>query len=119
MESNPIPPDRAVHVVNKEASQLSIDDLVNETTPTGTTGGCALIEAVIGEPYFATSLLPWHNLHFWYVIDALRQVCASDCVIVPSSADLMAVAGMVQCIIHSNSCTVCLHQIHYLLSVYM
>lgn len=26
---------------------------------------------MIGEPYFQPSILPWHNLHFWYVLSKL------------------------------------------------
>ena len=92
LEDNPLPPNKAVHIITKAPSQITINDLVNEATPTGREG-CALIEAVVGEPYFATSLLPWHNLHFWYGCNALRSVCTPDCVVLPARAELMAIAG--------------------------
>lgn len=81
-----------VHIITKSPSQITINDLINETTPTGREG-CALIEAVVGEPYFTTSLLPWHNLHFWYTFNAVRSICTPDCVVVPATAELMAIAG--------------------------
>lgn len=81
-----------VHLITKSPSQITINDLVNETAPTDREGR-ALIEAVVGEPYFATSLFPWHNLHIWYAFNALRSVCTPDCVVVPGTAELMSIAG--------------------------
>ena len=76
-------------MLTKSSHDVTISDLVNGTTPTEV----PLIEAVIGEPYFRTSLLPWHNLHFWYARDALSSLTSPHPVVVPSSASLMAIAG--------------------------
>ena len=84
-----MPTGTKIHVVTKSSQDVTASDLVNGTTPTEG----ALIEAVIGEPYFSTSLLPWHNLHFWYARDTLRSLCSADCLVVPCSASLMAIAG--------------------------
>lgn len=83
-----------MHIITKSPSQITVNDLVNEATPTDREG-CALIEGVVGEPYFGTSLLPWHNLHFWYACNALHSVCTPDCVVLPGRAELMAIAGIV------------------------
>ncbi len=55
--------------------------------------GDRLIDAVVGEPYFFSSLLPWHNLHFWYASSALRELMAPKCVLLPKRASLKAIAG--------------------------
>ena len=51
------------------------------------------VDAVIGEPFFSSSLLPWHNLHYWYSLTALRQHMTPECVILPNTASLVAIAG--------------------------
>ena len=84
-----MPPGKKIHVLTKSSYEVSISDLVDETTP----AECALIGAVVGEPYFSTSLLPWHNLHFWYARDSLHSVCSPDCQVLPCSASIMAIAG--------------------------
>ncbi|NP_001017321.1 protein arginine N-methyltransferase 7 [Xenopus tropicalis] len=50
------------------------------------------ISALIGEPFFTTSLLPWHNLYFWYSRTALSKNLAKDCAVLPYSASLHVVA---------------------------
>jgi len=30
------------------------------------------LNAVIAEPHFTTALLPWHNLHLWFILDSLN-----------------------------------------------
>ena len=47
---------------------------------------------IIGEPNFSNVHLPWHNLRFWYVLDALRrgQSVGSDVIVLPVSAELWA-----------------------------
>ena len=121
LQDNPLPPNKAVHVITKAPSQITVNDLVNEATPTGREG-FALIEAVVGEPYFATSLLPWHNLHCWYGSNALRSVCTPDCVVLPARAELMAIAGTctrdlytVHGCIHITSFV--LHHLHYIITI--
>ncbi len=31
------------------------------------------VDVVIGDPFFFSSLLPWHNLHFWFLLRNLRR----------------------------------------------
>ena len=62
------------------------------------------VDGIIGEPYFSSSLLPWHNLHFWYAINSVMS-CSVERgkeeeeerretpVILPGRASLMAIAG--------------------------
>jgi protein arginine N-methyltransferase 7 len=56
-------------------------------------GGVRTVDAVIGEPFFSSSLLPWHNLHYWYALTALRKHMSPQCVVLPNTASLMAIAG--------------------------
>uniref|UniRef100_A0A8B9FPZ6 Protein arginine N-methyltransferase n=1 Tax=Amazona collaria TaxID=241587 RepID=A0A8B9FPZ6_9PSIT len=46
------------------------------------------ISVLVGEPFFATSLLPWHNLYFWYARTAVTDHLTSDVTILPQSASL-------------------------------
>ncbi|XP_060131933.1 protein arginine N-methyltransferase 7 isoform X3 [Zootoca vivipara] len=46
------------------------------------------VSLLIGEPFFSTSLLPWHNLYFWYARTALASHLTSDVTILPQSASL-------------------------------
>ncbi|XP_061645337.1 protein arginine N-methyltransferase 7 [Phyllopteryx taeniolatus] len=50
------------------------------------------ISLLIGEPYFCTSLLPWHSLFFWYCRSALAGLLRPDAAILPRSATLHMVA---------------------------
>ena len=94
-----MPSEKKIHILTKSVHNVTHSDFLDDATPTGG----ALIGAVIGEPYFSSSLLPWHNLHFWYACSALRGLCSPDCVVVPASASLMAIAGIytrrMQCIV--------------------
>ena len=44
------------------------------------------LNAVIAEPHFTTALLPWHNLHFWFLINSLN--IDPSTVIMPSKCRL-------------------------------
>ncbi|XP_013910107.1 PREDICTED: protein arginine N-methyltransferase 7 [Thamnophis sirtalis] len=46
------------------------------------------ISLLIAEPFFSTSLLPWHNLFFWYARTALESHLSSDVTVLPQSASL-------------------------------
>uniref|UniRef100_A0A8B9Q7I4 Protein arginine N-methyltransferase n=1 Tax=Apteryx owenii TaxID=8824 RepID=A0A8B9Q7I4_APTOW len=46
------------------------------------------ISVLLGEPFFTTSLLPWHNLYFWYARTAVTRHLASDVTVLPQSASL-------------------------------
>ena len=59
---------------------------------------CKQVEAIIAEPFFTLSLLPWHNLHFWYAANSLMQfvspqTSSTEPVLFPWTASLMAIAG--------------------------
>lgn len=49
------------------------------------------ISVLMGEPYFSTSLLPWHSLFFWYCRTALAGLLRPGAAILPCSASLHAV----------------------------
>ena len=46
----------------------------------------------MGEPFFISSILPWHNLHFWYARTALASHLADSALILPCCARLRGVA---------------------------
>ncbi|XP_015252944.1 PREDICTED: protein arginine N-methyltransferase 7 isoform X1 [Cyprinodon variegatus] len=50
------------------------------------------ISVLMGEPYFSTSLLPWHSLFFWYCRTALAGILRPSATILPSSASLHMMA---------------------------
>ncbi|CAB1313941.1 unnamed protein product [Coregonus sp. 'balchen'] len=50
------------------------------------------LSMLIGEPYFSTSLLPWHSLYFWYCRTALVRLLTPNATILPCSATLCIVA---------------------------
>ncbi len=54
-----------------------------------------LLDAVVGEPFYSSSLLPWHNLHYWYSLCKLRHLMKTGCTIVPGVVELKAIAGIV------------------------
>uniref|UniRef100_A0A8C5FTP3 Protein arginine N-methyltransferase n=1 Tax=Gadus morhua TaxID=8049 RepID=A0A8C5FTP3_GADMO len=63
------------------ADQLSSNDL-----------GGQQISVLMGEPYYSTSLLPWHSLFFWYCRTALAKLLRPGAAILPRSATLHAAA---------------------------
>jgi hypothetical protein len=52
--------------------------------------GGARVGALIAEPYYLSTLLPWHALQFWYAADALRTVLSPTAAISPRAATLLA-----------------------------
>ncbi|KAM3870019.1 protein arginine N-methyltransferase 7 [Diretmus argenteus] len=50
------------------------------------------ISVLMGEPYFSTSLLPWHSLSFWYCRTALAGLLQPGATVLPCSATLHMVA---------------------------
>ena len=46
----------------------------------------------MGEPYFLSSILPWHNLYFWYARTALATHLADGALVLPCRARLRGVA---------------------------
>nr|XP_054525437.1 protein arginine N-methyltransferase 7 isoform X9 [Pan troglodytes] len=49
------------------------------------------VSLLLGEPFFTTSLLPWHNLYFWYVRTAVDQHLGPGAMVMPQAASLHAV----------------------------
>ncbi|XP_077840462.1 protein arginine N-methyltransferase 7 isoform X14 [Macaca mulatta] len=49
------------------------------------------VSLLLGEPFFTTSLLPWHSLYFWYVRTAVDQHLGPGAVVMPQAASLHAV----------------------------
>uniref|UniRef100_A0A9L0T2H3 Protein arginine N-methyltransferase n=1 Tax=Equus caballus TaxID=9796 RepID=A0A9L0T2H3_HORSE len=52
--------------------------------------GAEQVSLLLGEPFFTTSLLPWHNLFFWYVRTAVDQHLGPGAVVMPQAASLYA-----------------------------
>lgn len=50
------------------------------------------VSVLMGEPYFSTSLLPWHSLTFWYRRTALAGLLRPDATVLPRAAALHVVA---------------------------
>ncbi|NXM70543.1 ANM7 methyltransferase, partial [Serilophus lunatus] len=46
------------------------------------------VSVLVGEPFFSTSLLPWHNLYFWYARTAVTSHLTSNVTVLPQSASL-------------------------------
>ena len=85
LESNDLP-SSTVTFLERSHAELTADDFKGHS-----------VDAIIGEPYFSSSLLPWHNLHFWYAISSLRKIFAPEtegCVVLPGKGFLKGVAGM-------------------------
>ncbi|XP_067853821.1 protein arginine N-methyltransferase 7 isoform X2 [Heptranchias perlo] len=70
-----------VTVTEKRPEQLLPADLDNNQ-----------VSVLIGEPFFTTSLLPWHNLYFWYARTYLAKHLSSEFTVLPQSATLLAMA---------------------------
>ncbi|XP_061783923.1 protein arginine N-methyltransferase 7 isoform X1 [Nerophis lumbriciformis] len=70
-----------VELLEIRPEQLSSNDLGGEQ-----------ISVLMGEPYFSTSILPWHALFFWYCRTTLAAFLRPDATILPCSATLHIVA---------------------------
>ena len=81
--------------VNNLSSSITFLEKTHTDLTSADFAGDGHIEAIIGEPYFSSSLLPWHNLHFWYAVDSVRRFLApgQDNVVLPGKGALMAIAG--------------------------
>lgn len=69
-----------ITVINKRPELLTSADLEGKK-----------VSLLLGEPFFTTSLLPWHNLYFWYVRTSVDQHLAPGAVVMPQAASLHAV----------------------------
>ncbi|XP_069073343.1 protein arginine N-methyltransferase 7 [Pleurodeles waltl] len=70
----------AIKVIEKRPELLNSADLENKK-----------VSILIGEPFFTTSLLPWHNLYFWYARTAVEGHLNNNATILPQSASLHVV----------------------------
>uniref|UniRef100_A0A1A7X107 Protein arginine N-methyltransferase n=2 Tax=Iconisemion striatum TaxID=60296 RepID=A0A1A7X107_9TELE len=70
-----------VELLEIRPDQLTSNDLRGEQ-----------ISVLMGEPFFSTSLLPWHSLFFWYCRTALAGLLRPDAAILPGAASLHMVA---------------------------
>ncbi|XP_061693354.1 protein arginine N-methyltransferase 7 [Syngnathoides biaculeatus] len=75
---------------NSLGGRVALPDIRPEQLTCQDLGG-EQISLLIGEPYFCTSLLPWHSLYFWYCRSALADLLRPDAVIFPRSAALHVV----------------------------
>ena len=48
---------------------------------------------LLAEPFFSTSILPWHDLAFMYLRSSLSSLLSKDCVVLPRGASVMAAPG--------------------------
>lgn len=69
-----------ISVINKRPELLTSADLEGKK-----------VSLLLGEPFFTTSLLPWHNLYFWYVRTSVDRHLAPGAVVLPQAASLHAV----------------------------
>ncbi|XP_075995508.1 protein arginine N-methyltransferase 7 [Genypterus blacodes] len=69
-----------------ELLEIRADQLTSEHL------GGEMISVLLGEPYFSTSLLPWHSLSFWYSRTALAGLLRADATVLPRSATLQLLA---------------------------
>ncbi|XP_012516054.1 PREDICTED: protein arginine N-methyltransferase 7 isoform X2 [Propithecus coquereli] len=69
-----------INIVEKRPELLTNADLEGK-----------MVSHLLGEPFFTTSLLPWHNLYFWYVRTAVDQHLEPGAVVMPQAASLHAV----------------------------
>ncbi|XP_038628270.1 protein arginine N-methyltransferase 7 isoform X4 [Tachyglossus aculeatus] len=66
-----------ISVIEKRPELLIPADLENKK-----------VSVLLAEPFFTTSLLPWHNLYFWYARTAVAQHLTPDVTVFPQSASL-------------------------------
>ncbi|XP_031513744.1 protein arginine N-methyltransferase 7 isoform X3 [Papio anubis] len=69
-----------INIIEKRPELLTSEDLKSRK-----------VSLLLGEPFFTTSLLPWHNLYFWYVRTAVDQHLGPGAVVMPQAASLHAV----------------------------
>uniref|UniRef100_A0A8D0GIC5 Protein arginine N-methyltransferase n=1 Tax=Sphenodon punctatus TaxID=8508 RepID=A0A8D0GIC5_SPHPU len=66
-----------IKIIEKHPESLIPSDLENRK-----------VSVLIGEPFFTTSLLPWHNLYYWYARTAVVSHLTNNVTILPQSASL-------------------------------
>ncbi|KAJ0068921.1 hypothetical protein NL108_014900 [Boleophthalmus pectinirostris] len=70
-----------VELLGGHPEQLSGEDLQGQQ-----------VSVLMGEPFFRSSLLPWHSLYFWYCRSALSALLRPGAVVLPRSASLHVAA---------------------------
>ncbi|XP_061404744.1 LOW QUALITY PROTEIN: protein arginine N-methyltransferase 7 [Lethenteron reissneri] len=74
-----------VHLLDKRPEQVTRQDLHGKE-----------VSVLLGEPFFTTSLLPWHSLYFWYARSALAPLLRPDATVLPRAARLFIMAVQFQ-----------------------
>jgi len=46
------------------------------------------VDVVFAEPFYYGSVLPWHDLHFWYRKQQVKELCSPQTRVIPHSAEL-------------------------------
>jgi protein arginine N-methyltransferase 7 len=46
---------------------------------------------VVADPFFQSSVLPWHNLHFWYAVKELKACFSPNVSFVPKTGILKGI----------------------------
>lgn len=78
------------YIAENDLSSVMVLDGIPEHLPDSNED--KMVNIILAEPFFNTSLLPWHNLHFWFLLPALSHLLAPGTVIVPCRAVFRAVA---------------------------
>lgn len=50
------------------------------------------VDLILFEPFFLSSLLPWDNMHMWYLYTSLKHLLSPTCKIVPTHSTLKMIA---------------------------
>ncbi|CAN9499499.1 unnamed protein product [Ophioblennius macclurei] len=72
---------------NSMSGGVDLLDIKPEQLSSSELGG-EQISVLMAEPYFSTSLLPWHSLFFWYCRTALSGLMKPGAAVLPGSASL-------------------------------
>lgn len=70
-----------IKIVEKPVDSLTIEDFDGSQ-----------VDAVVGEPFFLASLLPWHDLYLWYAVTALWPHLSPECTVLPARLNLKGMA---------------------------
>ncbi|XP_071172911.1 protein arginine N-methyltransferase 7-like [Mytilus edulis] len=70
-----------IKVIEKHPENVTIDDLDGNK-----------VDLVVGEPYFQTSMLPWHHIQFWHSVKCLPTILHPETIVLPCRMTIHAVA---------------------------
>ncbi|XP_065186361.1 protein arginine N-methyltransferase 7-like [Sycon ciliatum] len=68
-----------VHWINSPAAELKPSHIGNKT-----------VDVLISEPFFSTSILPWHDLAFLFLKNSLSTLLSPECIVLPQRGSIMA-----------------------------